>query len=523
MSMSEPLERTALGLDYYGFVLRRQWSVIALGAVLGILAALAYLVITPATVTATADVNINIISTDPFNTTKQASNLLDASTEMQIATSYSVAQNAAEALQSGADPADVRRQISASAVTGAPVVHISFTAPTSAQAQAGADAAATAYLAYRTTQAQTKLDSILKGVGDRRVQLGAELADANSRISTSAPGSSAANQAISDRDLVTIELNALLSQKSMLEQIDTAGGSILTTAARNDVVFAPSRARALGIGALAGLVLGMIVAFAINPLDRRLRNSREIHRATGAEILADIQGVDAVIPERETTLEQLRMARERIMSGLPQNAKTLTLLNDTSAGHPDVPANLASVMAEGGAATELILPDLPAELRLAVCDGLRLVLAHADERGDLYQSATVPTLQVYFPLPVTEDAAAPYIAQATWDRIEGAAPGTFHILALGAAAPPSSVLGALRISDCLAIIATAHRTRADTLVQVLTEAARIGTVFLGIITVSHRRHMSVAPHPASAPADTGSAAPTGHRSDSRTASAGAAR
>lgn len=523
--MTEPLERTALGLEHYGFVLKRQWSFIALGAVLGVVAAFAYLIITPATATATADVNINIISTDPFNTTKQASSLLDASTETQIATSYSVAQNAAELLKSGVDPADVRRQISASAVTGAPVVHISFTAPTSAEAQAGADAAATAYLAYRTTQAQTKLDSILKGVEDRRVQLGAELADANSRISTAPQGSSAANQAISDRDLVTIELNTLLSQKSMLEQIDTAGGSILTTASRNDVVFAPGRAQALVAGLLAGSVLGIVAAFVINPLDRRLRNSREIQRAAGGEILADIREVDAVVPEREKTLEQLRAARERIMNGLPPNAGTLTLFNDAPDGQPDIPANLAFVMAQGGVATELILPHVPAELRLALRDGLKLDLVRADDSGDLYQSGSAPQLRVFFPATAPADTASPYISQTTWDRLETASPSSFRILALGPEAPPSSVLAALRLSDCMAIIATARRTRADTLVQVLTEAARLGTVFLGTITISHRRRMAVAPLVRSTPAaaEAAAAQQASHHSDSRAASAGASR
>ncbi len=496
--MSQPAEGSALGLEYYGRVLRRQWLVIVAGVLLGGLTAGAFLVLTPSVATATADVNINIISTDPFNATKQASSLLDGTTETQIATSYSVAKDAAREMQTGATAAEVRRNVTVNAVTGASVVHITFTAPTGAEAQTGADAVAGAYLAYRTSQAQTKLDAILKGVETRRTQLGDELANANSRISSSTSGSTEANQAASDRDLITIELNTLLTQKSVLAQIDTAGGSVLTTASENDVVVKPSTAQTLGAGLLVGGVLGLIAAFIINPLDRRLRSAQEVRRVTGAPVLADIRSESASIPESGETLELLRAARERILSDLPVDAHVITIFDDSPGSFSsDISVNLAIVMAQSDLTTHLILPRSP-DSTAALRADLDLITPSADESGVVYRSGLADTLDVF--VPAGEGPAEhsdPDVSRFLRDRVTTRQPEELHFVVLDQASPRSSQLAALRLSDAVVIVAALRRSRSDRIADLVTESAHLGIAVLGTITVPHTRALRAPPGRAS--------------------------
>lgn len=489
--MAQSAEASPFGLEYYGLVLKRHWLVVVAGVALGGLAAVGFLALTPQTSTATADVNINIISTDPFNVTKQASSLLDGTTETQIATSYSVAADAAKALKTGLTANDVRRNLTVVAVTGASVVHISFTAPTKAAARAGANAVAVSYLNYRTTQAQSKLDSILKGVETRRTQLGAELVDANSRISSNPPGSTAANQAVSDRDLVTIELNALLAQKSGLAQIDPQGGSVLTTASENEVTVKPSSMQVLGAGVLAGGVLGLIAAFVISPFTRRMRTAHEVARAAQAPVLADIRSRKATVPETGDSLEALRTARERILTELPSEARLITILDDTSGLYPsDVPANLALVLAQSGVTTQLIVPRPSTAGEHSLRDSLHLAAAPRSAAGTVCDSSISPHLQVFFPAPASTDTDADaFVPGAIRDHVVASQSGDLHLLVLDRSAPRSSLLAALRLSDAVIVVAELRHSRADDLAGVAAEAAQLGTRFLGAITVSRGRAM----------------------------------
>ncbi|MFO7690906.1 MAG: hypothetical protein R6W83_10210 [Cryobacterium sp.] len=485
--MSQKSDTDTLGLDYYGFVLRRQWLVVLAAIVIGGLAALGFYAVSPSPVQATAVINLSVISTDPFDTSKQASSLLDGTTETQIATSYAVARDAARELGADTTPNEVRRRLNVDSATGASIVQLTYTAPTSEEARAGADAVAESYLAYRTSRAQAKLDTILQGVAERRTTLGTQLSDANSRISEATAGTLAANQATSDRDLVTIELNALLAQKGALEQVDTKGGEVITEAARNDVVVQPTLFQLLLIGLLAGGVLGVLSAFVANRFDRRLRNANEVRRVTEAPVLADIHSVDASVSHDEATLELLRSARERIFADLPAAARVIAIVDDTpSELHLDIPVNLALVTAAGGVPTTLVLPNASPDTRRVLRASLGLSDPLLDDSGEVYRSENVPELTVSFP------------------SLRGAAPrplraGELHFVVIGKSASQSSALAALRLSDALLLIAVKRRTRADDAEQLLDEASRLGVKFLGTITVPHNRGAHATSEPPGAP------------------------
>src|SRR5690554_1705117 len=133
-------------ITHYVNVVRSQWRPVAAGAAIGLLAATGVLAFAGASHTAATDLNINVISTDPFNAQRSASGLLDGVTEAQIANSYAVAQRASELLDEAATPGELRAGADANPVADATIIRISYRAQSPGDARAGADALADAYL-----------------------------------------------------------------------------------------------------------------------------------------------------------------------------------------------------------------------------------------------------------------------------------------------------------------------------------------------------------------------------------------
>src|SRR5699024_12394232 len=111
--MGEP---PGLSLGQYASVLRGRWVLILITTVLGGLVAAGYLVLTPTMYTATAAVQINVISSDPFQSSQSASDLIDGRTEARIEPSSPVARPAAEEIDANGARTGIRGYTAASAV-----------------------------------------------------------------------------------------------------------------------------------------------------------------------------------------------------------------------------------------------------------------------------------------------------------------------------------------------------------------------------------------------------------------------
>jgi capsular polysaccharide biosynthesis protein len=472
-------EVAVIGADYYLFVVKRQWRVIIAAALLGALAAATYLVASPRQETANTLVNVNVISTDPFNAQRSASGLIDASTEMAIATSYEVASRAQTALEGDVSTAALRENSEASVVTDATVLRISHTATNASDARAGADALAAAYLSYRGEQAQSRLDSTIAQIDERLDLLRQELVDANGRSGTAAPGSSEANQAASDRDLVTIELNSLLSQRNSLQGIDTAGGSVLSPASENSLTTSPSISSTLATGTLAGLVLGLITAFPFNALDRRVRGTADIERAVGGTVLGRIpRAQDAAAGESE---EALRTVRERILAAMPSGVQTLGIIDDSS-GMEGVVEQIAVELAGTGMAVELLVGALSKEQAAELRQRLKLRGEGRSTTGPK-RSVLHPTLTVAFPDSTRKVGLDAYVRNRIDNTSSDERPDLV-ILSAPSGSSEADRLATMRLADAVAILAAEKESRAEALARDSQQAHALGAAFLGVVVLS---------------------------------------
>ncbi|KGM13968.1 hypothetical protein N869_01865, partial [Cellulomonas bogoriensis 69B4 = DSM 16987] len=346
-----------LGIGQYLQVLARRWPVVAVTVVVVTALTVAYVVLAPRTATATTEVNLNVISTDPFTASRSASGLVDGTTEAQIASSYAVAVLASERLGDGTSSSELRRNVEVTPVADATVIRIAYTAPTPVAAQRGADMVAATYLEFRAEQAEQRLESMIARLEARLVSLREQLVAANARIASSREGSSTANQAVSDRDLVTIEIDSLLAQKSDLERIDTSGGAVLTPALENPVVHAPGTRMVLATGVLLGVVLGAVLAFPADRRNRRLRRGGDVAAVVDAPVLATLEGTEIVPLLEGVDRERMRAAREALLARLPDGGRVLAVLDRTATGAPDVAVGLALALAQDNRRVRLVLPD----------------------------------------------------------------------------------------------------------------------------------------------------------------------
>lgn len=488
--MSQNPETVSLGFDNYLFILRRQWRFIALVTIAGLAVAAAAILLIPRTVTATTEVNINVISTEPFNNQKSASGLLDDATEARIATSYVVASRASELLNGNVSSLNIRESSEVVTNSGTSILRVDFTAPDRSTAVAGANAVAAAYMEYRSDQADERINVIVSDINERLDGLQARLEEVNSRTPKAPASGVESKQAESDRLQISIELEHLLSQRNTLESVDTAGGAVLTPADKNPVETTPSKRVILATGLLAGIALGGLLVFLVDRRDFRVRSGVELERLMGTPVLAQLSASNNRVPASGSAADELRVARERVFAELQPKDRGLLIVDD-SAGKTisSAAVNFAIAAAQAERRITLILPGIFDHQLEELNTALLLIPGPAnDGHAKSFKSEFVPFLSIMVPTD-TEDPAQSDLLITRQVRRTVANPDRemHYILAMKSDVHHSSILAGLRLVDNLIVIGQARHSRSDQIRAILDEAAALEVPALGSLMLSDAR------------------------------------
>lgn len=298
---------------YYLAVLRRRWTFVVVGLLVGILAGVGLLVVRPQAVTASAVVQLSVTTSDPFGLDRAPSSLLDVGTEQQVARSFLVAQRAAEQLDGVLSPREVRASAEASVGEQATVVTVTFTAENEDLSRAGADAVATSFLQVRGEQVQDRINDQLSVIEDRLLELQSEQTD----LLEAAAQDGGSDPVLESRDqLLRNEIQALIQQRTNLNSVSTSGGRVLSAASATDVVYSPSRTLVVAAAGMAGLLAGLLLAFLRERTARRFRHPDEVRSLTGTPVLSSAPGVD-----------RWHLPAAVLVGMLPEGATSLTLIN----------------------------------------------------------------------------------------------------------------------------------------------------------------------------------------------------
>jgi len=488
MDNTDQAGAATLGFEQYVFVLKRQWRLLVAATVLGAVAAGGYLLLAPQTVTATTTINLNVITTEPFSAQRAASGLLDDATETAIARSHVVASRAADLLDGDVSASEIRSASTVATSSGAAVVTVDYDASTAADAVRGADAVASAYLSFRSEQAQERITVMVTNLNERIDALNTTLGEVNQQLVSADPSGAAYAQATTQRQQIITELDGLLTQRNGLQSVDTTGGIVLSAAEDNELGVAPGRTITLLTGLAAGLVVGIIAAFVWNPFDRRLRNASEMTRALGAPVFATLDAKREDVPAKGAAADALRVTRERLLVDIYLGTTVLVIDATHSDETSPTAVNLAVVTAQVGHDVQLIVPAGSDDFR----EHLANALALEESEGGVAASKTVPALRVFTASDSGDERQGDLLlTEQTHAAIAGADDETLTFLVLPSSAHPASILAGLRLAQSVVVVTREHDTTTTEIRWLRDEADAIDTAVLGAVAerrVRRERH-----------------------------------
>lgn len=288
----EKLSTDVGGVDLadYGARLRRRWWAVVGGMVLGLLAGWGFMAIqTPQYVSTTSVLVLPTPDGAAITVAGRTNREINLDTEAQLVQSAQVATTVQDLLGSQPTPAVLRSNVAVTVPPNSQVLTIEFTATTPEGAQAGAAAYAQAYLDQRRDVAEADI------AGSVEV-LTAQLAALREQLNEASVSAAGLDQGSSDRALVEVQRNILVSQisdvsnrLSPLQATTVAAGRVITEATLPSDPSSPVLALNLGAGLMAGLLLGLAVAMVADRADHRIRRIGDISRHSHLPILADIR------------------------------------------------------------------------------------------------------------------------------------------------------------------------------------------------------------------------------------------
>jgi capsular polysaccharide biosynthesis protein len=298
-------------VDYTG-VLRRRWAVVVAAAVLGLVGAVAYVVVAPKVYTATSVVFVKTTGADVGNGitgNRTSGALVNLDTEAQIVKSGTVASMAGKMMHSSLTAYELAKQVTVTVPPNSQVLDIACDAPTGAGAATCANDFATAYLQNRSASAAAVLNQQLKTLQGKVGALEKAIAKLNTAISGLAKNSATRlnDQAVLATDRT--QANSLNGEITALTGLaaNVDGGHVITTATAPGKPSSPSKTLVLPSGLAAGLVAGLVVAFVWDRRDKRLHGPADVERLLNLPVMLSLPG--------KAVSRQLSLASPRSATG----------------------------------------------------------------------------------------------------------------------------------------------------------------------------------------------------------------
>lgn len=293
--------------DYLKALRSRSWLP-PLCFLLALLAGMAYTGNRVSSYTATSRVLIGATPVGSTNNSLKAPNL---DREAEVIVSDDVAVEAAVLVAGDVDPLQLRRDLEVQFQPGSDVIRLSYSDESPDFAASVANAFAKTYVERRVSDQIGYFDELGASLDVRIEQLDTDLADLDATlddldaqrasllaVSTAAEARDALDEIAADRQTAVTLRNQTLStlrslneEKNQLDRdrrIQAPAASLLRTAATpTSPIGISTRMILLGAG-LAGLMVGMVLAFLLYRLDKNATEARDVELALGARVIGRI-------------------------------------------------------------------------------------------------------------------------------------------------------------------------------------------------------------------------------------------
>jgi polysaccharide biosynthesis transport protein len=377
---AEPTPNGSVELRDYLAVFKRHLALILAIALLGAAAAAAYTFRRTPVYESNASVLVRAITTNAFDPGSRVDQQLNMFNQRQLAQSEPVAAIAAKSLGTTATPAQLLEHVRVDVPANSQILRIRYRDTVPLTAQRGADAFATAYLAFREADARAQAKASQTSIQRDVARLQKEASEAEQAISDPGADSNARQAAQARLTSINNRLQPLLAQLNGFLSLDFTPGTVIAPAALPDSPASPNSRLDVGIGLLVGLFLGVVLAFVRDRTDDRLRGREDLAERLDRPVLATVPPLSKRVRQEGklrwkrrhknslVTLEQpnspaaesyrtLRTRLARLASQLDINS-VMVVSAGVGEGKSTTAANLAVVLSETGKDVLLVSADL---------------------------------------------------------------------------------------------------------------------------------------------------------------------
>lgn len=348
--------------------LRRGTVPVVVGMVFGVLVAFAMLHVVHKEYTADARVLVTDTGLDQITTATngRTTGTINLDTEAQLVTSAGVIHTATEA-----DPElgryTTNKLISRISVTVPPnttVLQIAFTDHTPAEATAGANALASAYLNNRQSTAQTQLQQEITSAQADQTSLTTQLQALISKGAKLPSGSSARSLVDSQIAFVKGNIRQVNQNIVALKGIQITPGQIVSPAITPQHPSSPSKTLYLASGLAVGLLLGLLAAWLRIRFRRRVRDLDDLAHIVDVPCIAVFHRADPTVVGALAAYRHLTVVVSTVVHPPARIVVTGPLMTSESS---HVAAGLAAALHRRGLASavlqvhgdEVAAPQLP--------------------------------------------------------------------------------------------------------------------------------------------------------------------
>jgi polysaccharide biosynthesis transport protein len=407
----------------------------------------------------------------------------------------------------------IQQNVSVTTAPPSSVMTITYASPSTHAAQVASQAFANAYIYERQVQASMQLDTLRAPLLAKQEDLNDDISNLNEKMARKQDDIAKAVDAGDPTLALTLELNQLQSewdQRRQLDDIETSlrnldpshlsPPQLLLPAGLPQDPVSPDMVLIGAFGLLAGLALGIALAFLRERLDDSLRGRLDLEANLGAPVLAVIPKVpgwrnkhDARLVTREqpksTVAEAYRTLRTSISFLYAQRGLRVLMITSPAAGEgkTTTAANLALVLADAGKRVVLVSADLrkPRIHRFFALPndvGLSSVLAEEIQPWEAILDPGVENLRVLLSGPVPSRPAELLQSDQMSEILTGLREVADYVII--DTAPMLLVADALALAplvDGVLFVADSEHTSRSAVAHAREQLEQVGVVVLGSV------------------------------------------
>jgi capsular polysaccharide biosynthesis protein len=417
----------------------------------------------------------------PESVARQSQANTDAVTDARLAATPAVARLVEGLLRLPPNSLAWRSKLSVAVVPNTQVVKIDYLSSSPRKARQSAHAFSTAYLRYRAIRSQASVSGQLNSLETRARTVQRRLTEATRALASS---HTSVHRATLNQQVViyTDQLAALSVQTAQLAGASRDPGQVLTPASSPVATGVPTAALSL-VGAIAGLLLGLALAFLRESRDGRLRVASEVENA-GLALLATLTVPPSGPPDAEE-IDRYRALRTAVLTHAPAPRVIAVAALSPTILSADVAAGLGTALARAGSEATVVLTSPESDPR-GVRDGLAEVLL-GDADAHEVRDEVAPRLYLLSPGRRIEAAAEMFASEKLRTTLHDLAGTSGYVLVAGSDTGTTASSALAAVCDEVVLVSQLEDSSVQDLMTAVGEVQRVRGRVLGAVAVQHTR------------------------------------